>query len=146
MAPGGNILPVMKPYEDYPGMEGAIYYYYGFPEEPDERLARRRAQEALQRRRRISSPPAAWRPRLAVVAAIKKAGGTDTEKLIAAMEGLEFDTPKGKMTFRKEDHQAHAGDVSLQGQGERQGRERSARAGARDSGSRRFRFRSGNKR
>ena len=25
---------------------------------------------------------------------------------IAAMEGMSFDTPKGKMTFRKEDHQA----------------------------------------
>ena len=24
----------------------------------------------------------------------------------AAMEGMSFDTPKGKMTFRKEDHQA----------------------------------------
>jgi len=42
----------------------------------------------------------------AVIAAIKKAGGSDTEKLIAAMEGMEFDTPKGKMIFRKEDHQA----------------------------------------
>ena len=40
------------------------------------------------------------------VEAIKKAGGTDTEKLIAAMEGMSFETPKGKMTFRKEDHQA----------------------------------------
>ncbi|MCK4793453.1 MAG: ABC transporter permease, partial [Desulfobacteraceae bacterium] len=28
------------------------------------------------------------------------------EKLIAAMEGMEFMTPKGKMKFRKEDHQA----------------------------------------
>ena len=35
-----------------------------------------------------------------------KAKSTDTEKLIAAMEGMEFDTPKGKMVFRKEDHQA----------------------------------------
>ena len=43
---------------------------------------------------------------IAVVEAIKKAGGTDTEKLIAAMEGMTFDTPKGPMTFRKEDHQA----------------------------------------
>jgi branched-chain amino acid transport system substrate-binding protein len=42
----------------------------------------------------------------AVVAGIRKAGGTDTEKLIAAMEGMSFDTPKGTMTFRKEDHQA----------------------------------------
>ena len=38
--------------------------------------------------------------------AIAKAKSTDTEKLIAAMEGMEFDTPKGKMMFRKEDHQA----------------------------------------
>jgi branched-chain amino acid transport system substrate-binding protein len=43
---------------------------------------------------------------MAVVAAIQRAGGTDTEKLIAAMEGMEFQTPKGKMIFRKEDHQA----------------------------------------
>ena len=43
---------------------------------------------------------------MAIVEGIKKAGGTDTEKLIAAMEGMSFDTPKGRMTFRKEDHQA----------------------------------------
>jgi branched-chain amino acid transport system substrate-binding protein len=43
---------------------------------------------------------------IAVVTALKKAGSTDTEKLIAAMEGMEFDSPKGKMVFRKEDHQA----------------------------------------
>ena len=43
---------------------------------------------------------------IAIVEAIKKAGGTDTEKLIAAMEGMSFETPKGTMTFRKEDHQA----------------------------------------
>jgi branched-chain amino acid transport system substrate-binding protein len=40
------------------------------------------------------------------VASLQKAGSTDTEKLIAAMEGLTFDTPKGPMTLRKEDHQA----------------------------------------
>ena len=28
------------------------------------------------------------------------------DKLIPAMEGMSFETPKGKMTFRKEDHQA----------------------------------------
>ena len=43
---------------------------------------------------------------IALVEALKKSGSTDTEKLIAAMEGLSFETPKGKMTFRKEDHQA----------------------------------------
>jgi branched-chain amino acid transport system substrate-binding protein len=42
----------------------------------------------------------------AAITAIKKAGGTDSEKLIAAMEGMEFDTPKGQMVLRKQDHQA----------------------------------------
>jgi branched-chain amino acid transport system substrate-binding protein len=36
---------------------------------------------------------------------LNKAGSTDTEKLIAAMEGMSFESPKGRMTFRKEDHQ-----------------------------------------
>ena len=40
------------------------------------------------------------------VTAIKKAGSTDTEKLISTMEGMSFDSPKGTMIFRKEDHQA----------------------------------------
>ena len=44
---------------------------------------------------------------MAVVTALKKTNGdTNTDKLITAMEGMSFDTPKGKMTFRKEDHQA----------------------------------------
>ena len=44
---------------------------------------------------------------MAVVAALEKTGGkTDTETLIPAMEGMNFETPKGKMIFRKEDHQA----------------------------------------
>ena len=44
---------------------------------------------------------------MAVVEALKKTGGdASANKLIAAMEGMSFDTPKGKMTFRKEDHQA----------------------------------------
>jgi branched-chain amino acid transport system substrate-binding protein len=44
---------------------------------------------------------------MAIVEALKKTGGdTKTEKLIPTMEGMSFDTPKGKMTFRKEDHQA----------------------------------------
>lgn len=41
-----------------------------------------------------------------VATAIDKAGSTDTEALIAAMEGLEWMTPKGKMMMRKQDHQA----------------------------------------
>lgn len=46
---------------------------------------------------------------LTVAAALKKAGSTDTEKLVAAMKGLTFDSPSGKIHFRKIDHQSTMG-------------------------------------
>ena len=43
---------------------------------------------------------------MAITEAIRKSGGsTDTEDLIAALEGLVFQTPKGEMEIRAEDHQ-----------------------------------------
>ncbi len=39
----------------------------------------------------------------------KKAGSTDTEKLIAAFRGLQVVTPFGKVTFRAQDHQSTMG-------------------------------------
>jgi len=106
LAPGGNILPVMKGWKDLAGLEGAIYYYYGFPKNKVNDW-----MVAEYRKRYGGNPPdffvaGGMAAGIAVVEAIKKAGGTDTEKLIAAMEGMSFETPKGTMTFRKEDHQA----------------------------------------
>ena len=105
VAPGGNILPAMLAYKQWPGIEGTIYYYYGFPKNPMNDWL------VTEHEKRFNMPPdfftcGGFAAASAVVAAIKKAGGTDTEKLIAAMEGMEFATPKGKMIFRKEDHQA----------------------------------------
>ena len=106
LAPGGNILPVMKGWKDLAGAEGAIYYYYGFPKNKvnDWLVAehKKRFNGALPDFFTAGGMAAG----IAVVEAIKKAGGTDTEKLIAAMEGMSFESPKGTMTFRKEDHQA----------------------------------------
>ena len=45
----------------------------------------------------------------AAAAALRKAGSTDTEKLVAAMNGLAFDTPFGRVTFRAIDHQSTMG-------------------------------------
>jgi branched-chain amino acid transport system substrate-binding protein len=42
-------------------------------------------------------------------AALKKAGGADTEKLVAAMDGLEVMTPFGKIAYRALDHQSTMG-------------------------------------
>ena len=106
LAPGGNILPVMKTWKQFAGIEGAIYYYYAFPKNKiNDWLV------AEHKKRFNGAPPdfftaGGMAAGIAVVEAIRKAGGTDTEKLIAAMEGMTFETPKGPMTFRKEDHQA----------------------------------------
>ena len=105
IATGGNILPAMAAYKELPGMEGATYYYFG------SRRTRSTTGWSPSTRSAYKSPPdfftaGGMGAGIAMVEAIKKAGGTDTEKLIAAMEGMSFESPKGKMTFRKEDHQA----------------------------------------
>ena len=45
----------------------------------------------------------------ALAAGLKKANSTDTEKLIAAFTGLQFETPFGKAMFRAQDHQSTMG-------------------------------------
>ena len=54
--------------------------------------------------------PLAYTNLMTVVEAIKRAGSTDKEKLIAAMEKTDYNSPMGKMTFKKSDegglHQA----------------------------------------
>ncbi|MGZ5182492.1 MAG: ABC transporter substrate-binding protein, partial [Ramlibacter sp.] len=103
---GGNILPAMTAYKRFPGMEGATYYYFGIPKNP--------ANEAMvsMHYKQFKSPPdfftaGGFSAAMAIVSALKKTNGdAGSDKLIAAMEGMSFDTPKGKMTFRKEDHQA----------------------------------------
>jgi branched-chain amino acid transport system substrate-binding protein len=106
IATGGNILPAMTAYKQFPGMEGAAYYYFGMPKNPvnDAMVARHYSE--------FKSPPdfftaGGFSAAMAVVTALKKTNGdASANSLIKAMEGMSFDTPKGKMTFRKEDHQA----------------------------------------
>jgi branched-chain amino acid transport system substrate-binding protein len=106
IATGGNILPAMASYKNFPGMEGATYYYFGIPKNPvNEWLVANHYKQ-------FKAPPdfftaGGMSAAIAVVEALKKTkGDASTAKLTAAMEGMSFDTPKGRMTFRKEDHQA----------------------------------------
>ena len=106
IATGGNILPAMAAYKNFPGMEGATYYYFGIPKNPvNEWLVANHYKQ-------FKSPPDFFTAggvsaAIAVVEALKKTNGdTNTDKLIKTLEGMSFETPKGKMTFRKEDHQA----------------------------------------
>jgi len=106
IATGGNILPAMTAYKQFPGMEGASYYYFGMPKNAvNEWLV-------ANHYKLFKAPPdfftaGGMSAAIAVVEALKKtAGDTTSSKLIKAMEGMSFETPKGKMTFRPEDHQA----------------------------------------
>jgi len=102
---GGNILAALALYKPLVGMKGAIYYYYEIPKnEMNDWFVK-------EHMKRFNAPPdfftcGGFAAAMAVVAGLEKAGGTDTEKLIAAMEGMHFQTPKGEMVFRPEDHQA----------------------------------------
>jgi branched-chain amino acid transport system substrate-binding protein len=105
LSTGGNILPALAAYKRLPGLEGATYYYYDIPKNPINDWF------VAEHQKRYNAPPdfftaGGFAAAMAAVTAVDKAKSTDTEKLIAAMEGMEFDTPKGKMIFRKEDHQA----------------------------------------
>jgi len=46
---------------------------------------------------------------MSVAAAIKKAGSTDTEKMVAAFKGLQVDTPLGRISYRPQDNQSTMG-------------------------------------
>jgi branched-chain amino acid transport system substrate-binding protein len=104
---GSNVMDALKAMKDMnlAGMVGDAYYYHEIPKNPvNDWLVR-------EHMRRFNEPPdffafGGFAAAMAAVAGIQKAGGTDSEKLVTAMEGLDFQTPKGKMTFRKEDHQA----------------------------------------
>lgn len=106
VATGGNILPAMTSFKNFPGMEGAAYYYFGIPKNP--------VNEAMVSRHysQFKTPPdfftaGGFSAAMAVVTALKTSNGdASANTLIKTMEGMSFDTPKGKMTFRKEDHQA----------------------------------------
>jgi branched-chain amino acid transport system substrate-binding protein len=105
LVPGGNILPVMKTWKAYAGTEGTIYYYYNFPKN------KMNDWLVAQHTKRFKAPPdmftaGGMAAASAVVAALGKTPDGNGDKMAAAMEGMQFDTPKGTMTFRKEDHQA----------------------------------------
>ncbi len=106
IATGGNILPAMVAYNQFPGMEGATYYYFGFSRNPVNLWL------VTNHYTQFKSPPdfftaGGFTAAMALVKAFKTTGGeTDTQRLIRTMEGMVFESPKGWMSFRKEDHQA----------------------------------------
>lgn len=106
IATGGNTLTAMKPLKFLEGMEGATYYYYDIPQNPiNDWLIK-------EHKARFDEEPdfftaGGMSAALAIVQALKNSEGkSDTDTLIKTMKGMSFETPKGKMIFRPEDHQA----------------------------------------
>jgi len=107
IATGGNILPALAAYKAFPGMEGSCYYYYEIPKNAANKWL------VEQHKKRFNNVPpdfftaGGMAAGMAIVEALNKTNGSaKTEDLIKTMEGMSFETPKGRMTFRKEDHQA----------------------------------------
>jgi branched-chain amino acid transport system substrate-binding protein len=103
-APDIAALATMEPLI---GMEGFTVYYHDLPDnEINDWLV-----EEHTKRFDGDVPdlftPGGMTAAIAIVEALKKTeGAADAETLIGTMEGMSFDTPKGTMTFRPEDHQA----------------------------------------
>ncbi|NTU19160.1 substrate-binding domain-containing protein [Brevibacillus sp. HB1.2] len=107
MSTGAPDIAALKTMEAMIGMEGFSVYYHSLPKTKmndwliDEH--KKRFNGEIPDLFTAGGMTAA----VSIVEALKKTNAdTDSEKLITAMEGMTFDTPKGQMQFRVEDHQA----------------------------------------
>ncbi|KAA0547624.1 ABC transporter substrate-binding protein [Bacillus sp. BGMRC 2118] len=89
------------------GMEGFTVYYHDLPQNDINKWLVEEHKKRFDGTVPDLFTPGGMSAAIAIVEAIKETkGDTDAETLIEAMEGMSFETPKGKMTFRPEDHQA----------------------------------------
>jgi branched-chain amino acid transport system substrate-binding protein len=97
LLPAGNV-----------GAVGLIVYHYSLPKTEANDYLTEKYQEKFQKYPDLFSE-CGFATAQAVVEAINQTGGdASSEKLIAALEGLTFEGPKGTYTIRPEDHQALA--------------------------------------
>ncbi|MEH7414417.1 substrate-binding domain-containing protein [Neobacillus drentensis] len=104
---GAPDIAALSTMEPLIGMEGFTVYYHDLPKNKiNDWLV------AEHKKRFDGDVPDLFTPggmsaAISIVEALKKTNGNaDADKLITTMEGMSFETPKGKMTYRKEDHQA----------------------------------------
>lgn len=104
---GAPDIPALSIMEPLVGMEGFSVYYHTLPDnEVNDWLV-----EEHKARFNGEVPdlftPGGMSAAIALVEALEKSeGNVDADELISIMEGMSFETPKGTMTFRPEDHQA----------------------------------------
>ncbi|QFF99090.1 ABC transporter permease [Psychrobacillus glaciei] len=103
-APDIAALSVMEPLI---GMEGFTVYYHTLPHNPINDWLVEEHKKRFDGAVPDLFTPGGMSAAIAIVEALKKSEGkADGKELIKLMEGMSFETPKGTMTFRPEDHQA----------------------------------------
>lgn len=104
---GAPDIASLKTMHELTGMEGFSVYYYTLPDNDVNKWLVEEHKKRFNGDLPDLFTPGGMSAAIAIIEVIKKTDGEmDTEKLIAAMEGMSFESPKGKMTFRAEDHQA----------------------------------------
>jgi branched-chain amino acid transport system substrate-binding protein len=103
---GAPDIAALRTMENLIGMKGFTVYHHTLPNNPVNDFL----VEEHKKRHNGEVPDlftaGGMASAIAAVEAVKKAGTTDAKKLITTMEGMSFDSPKGTMTFRADDHQA----------------------------------------
>ncbi len=103
-APDIAALATMEPLI---GMEGFSVYYHDLPDNEINSWLVEEHKKRFDGDLPDLFTPGGMSAAISIVEALKKTeGSTDADTLIETMEGMSFETPKGKMTFRAEDHQA----------------------------------------
>lgn len=106
LSTGAPDIAALKTMWDNVGMEGFCVYYNGLPKNETNDWMVAKAKEKYNTVPDLFDA-GGFAAAMAIVTALEKTeGSADPEKLIPTMEGMSFNTPKGTMTFRKEDHQA----------------------------------------
>ncbi|MEW9052805.1 MAG: substrate-binding domain-containing protein [Neobacillus sp.] len=103
-APDIAALATMEPLV---GMEGFTVYYHDLPNNKVNDWLVEEHKKRFNGEVPDLFTPGGMSAAISIVEALKKTkGDADADKLIETMEGMSFETPKGKMTYRPEDHQA----------------------------------------
>ncbi|GGA75731.1 substrate-binding domain-containing protein [Ornithinibacillus halotolerans] len=104
---GAPDIPALATMNALVGMEGFTVYYHTLPDNEVNDWLVKEHKERFDGEVPDLFTPGGMSAAIAIVEALKKTDGdTDATKLIETMEGMSFETPKGTMTFRPEDHQA----------------------------------------
>src|SRR5690625_4443889 len=89
------------------GMEGFTVYYHTLPDNEINDWLVEEHQNRFDGEVPDLFTPGGMTAAIAIVEALKESNGdVNADTLIGIMEGMSFETPKGTMTFREEDHQA----------------------------------------